>query len=150
MCARPLTQSFLPIARSLKAYCAWREEHPVVYDAVMDRVDRWLPELKDQFERAAAKVEERAAADKQQREEQWASAKVSRRSTSVSPNFARNCPSKALCRCCEIDGMHVEWAPQLKDNFERVAAKAQVKHKPPAQGPVKKNTRAPKRKHEGT
>ena len=131
-----------------------------MYDAAMDRITRWVPGLKDHFERAMAKVEvqhkpaasmeKRVAADKPQREEQWASAKVSRRSTSVSPNFARNCPSKALCRCCEIDGMHVEWAPQLKDNFERVAAKAQVKHKPPAQGPVKENTRAPKRKHEGT
>ena len=131
-----------------------------MYDAAMDRITRWAPKFKYLFERVAAKdkvkhkspasLEERAAADKQQREEQWASAKVSRRSTSVSPNFARNCPSKSLCRCCEIDGMHVEWAPQLKDNFERVAAKAQVKHKPPAQGPVKKNTRAPKRKHEGT
>ncbi|MCH2074679.1 MAG: hypothetical protein MK130_07450, partial [Puniceicoccaceae bacterium] len=66
----------------LKIFYAWREEHPAVYDAAMDRVIRWVP--------------------------------------------------------------------QLKDNFERVAAKAQVKHKLPAQGPVKETTRAPKRKHEGT
>ena len=38
------------IARSLKAYGAWRAEHPAVYDAVMDRITRWVPELKDQLE----------------------------------------------------------------------------------------------------
>ena len=79
-----------------------------MYDAVMDRVARWVPELKDQFERAAAKAEERAAADKPQREEQWASAKASRRSTSAPPSFGRKCPSKALCRGCVIDGVHLE------------------------------------------
>ena len=72
-----------------------------MYDAAMDRITRWMPELN---ERAAAKAkvtykppasfEERAAADKQQREEQWASAKASRRSTSASPSFAR----KRKCR----------------------------------------------------
>ena len=82
-------RSISMIAHSLKTFHAWREEHPVVYDAVMDRITRWVPELKNHFERAAAgenvkhkppaSLEERAAADKQQREEQWASAKASRR-----------------------------------------------------------------------
>ena len=84
------------LVRLLKTFYAWREEHPAVYDAAMDRITRWMPELN---ERAAAKAkvkykppasfEERAAADKQQREEQWASAKASRRNTSASPSFAR-------------------------------------------------------------
>ena len=42
--------SIRSIARSLKAYS------PVVYEAVMDRITRWVPELRDYFERAAAKV----------------------------------------------------------------------------------------------
>ena len=89
-----------------------------MYDAVMDRITRWVPELKDYFDRAAAtakvkhkpavSLEECAAADKQQHEEPRASAKVSRRSTSASPSSARKCPSHALCRGCEIDGVHVE------------------------------------------
>ena len=80
---------FAQIVRSLKAYCVWQKEHPAVYDAAMDRITRWVPELKGHFERAAARdkvkhkppasLEERTAADKQQREEQWASAKASRR-----------------------------------------------------------------------
>ena len=49
-------RSLWSIARSLKAYCAWREKHPAVYDAAMDRITRWVPELKDHFERAAAKA----------------------------------------------------------------------------------------------
>ena len=73
---------FAQIARSLETFHAWRAEHPAVYDAVMDRITRWVPELKDRFERVAAKLEERAAADKQQREEQRASAKASWRRTS--------------------------------------------------------------------
>ncbi|MCH2074678.1 MAG: hypothetical protein MK130_07445 [Puniceicoccaceae bacterium] len=38
------------IARLLKAYSS------VVYDAAMDRIARWVPELKDNIERAAVKV----------------------------------------------------------------------------------------------
>ncbi|MCH2143405.1 MAG: hypothetical protein MK077_10480 [Phycisphaerales bacterium] len=44
--------SILVIARSLKTFYAWREEHPAVYDAAMDRITRWVPQLKDNFERA--------------------------------------------------------------------------------------------------
>ena len=81
-----------------------------MYDAVMDRITRWVPELKDYFDRAAAtakvkhkpavSLEECAAADKQQHEEPRASAKVSRRSTSASPSFARKrkCQDEAPAR----------------------------------------------------
>ena len=41
------------IARSIRAYRAWREEHSAVYDAAMDRITRWVPQLKDNFERVA-------------------------------------------------------------------------------------------------
>ena len=69
-----------------------------MYDAVMNRITRWVPELKDYFDRTgaavkvkrkpAASLETRAAVDKQQHEEQR--------------------PSRGLCRGCEIDGVHVE------------------------------------------
>ena len=75
-----------------------------MYDAAMDRITRWAPKFKYLFERVAAKdkvkhkspasLEERAAADKQQREEQWASAKASRCGNSAPPSFAR----KRKCR----------------------------------------------------
>ena len=62
-------RSIWPIARSFKAYCAWREEHPAVYDAVMDRITRWVPELKYRFERAVAKakVQHKLAASHEER-----------------------------------------------------------------------------------
>ena len=44
------------ILRLLRAYCAGREEHPAVYDAAMDRITRWVPDLKGTLERVAAKV----------------------------------------------------------------------------------------------
>ena len=66
MCARPLTQSILAIVPSLKAYCGWREEHPAVYDAAMDRITRWAPKFKYHLERAAAK--DKGKHKKQQRE----------------------------------------------------------------------------------
>ena len=37
-------------ARLFKIFYAWREEHPAVYDAAMDRITRWVPELKAHFE----------------------------------------------------------------------------------------------------
>ena len=40
----------------VEAFCAWREARPVGYDAAMDRITRWVPELKDRFERAVCKV----------------------------------------------------------------------------------------------
>ena len=90
---------FAQIARSFKAYCAWRKEHPAVYDAAMDRIARWVPDLKNHFEREAAKdkvehkplarLEERAVTDQQQHEEQWASAKASWSGTSAPSSFVR-------------------------------------------------------------
>ena len=66
---------------------------------VADRITRLVPAFKDHLERAAAtarvkrklraSLEERAAADKQRRDEQWASAKASRCGTSAPPSFAR-------------------------------------------------------------
>ena len=56
---------FAQIVRSLKAYYAWRKEHPTVYDAAMDRITRWVPELKDHFEE---KVKHRPPASDQLRE----------------------------------------------------------------------------------
>ena len=86
-----------------------------MYDAAMDRITRWVPGLKDHFERAMAKVEvqhkpaasmeKRVAADKPQREEQWASAKALRRSTSAPPSFVckRKCQDEA-CRRAQREG----------------------------------------------
>ena len=56
---------FAQIVRSLKAYYAWQKEHPAVYDAAMDRITRWVPELKDHFEE---KVKHRPPASDQLRE----------------------------------------------------------------------------------
>ena len=47
---------FAQIVRSLKSYCTWRKDHSAVYDSAMDRIIRWVPELKDHFERAAVKA----------------------------------------------------------------------------------------------
>ena len=92
-----------------KIFYARREEHPAVYDAAMDRITRWVPGLKDHFERAGAKVKvqhKRAVADKQQSERQWASAKASRRSTSAPPSFVRKrkCQDEAPVRVTKSRG----------------------------------------------
>ena len=42
--------------QQLNIFYAWREEHPAVYDAAMDRIIRWVPRLKDNFERVAVKA----------------------------------------------------------------------------------------------
>ena len=119
------------LARSFKAYCAWREEHPAVYDAAMDRISRWVPELKDYFERTAAKakvkhklpasLEERAVANKQKRAAQWASAKASRRGTSASPSFARKrkCRDEAPARVTK----QVPW-PRVPKQLHNCGAKS--------------------------
>ena len=60
---------FAQIVRSLKSCYAWQKEHSAVYDAAMDRITRWAPELKDRFERAAAqiKVKHKLAASHEER-----------------------------------------------------------------------------------
>ena len=101
-----------------------------MYDAVMDRVARWMPELKDHFERTAAKakvkhklpasLEERAVANKQKRAAQWASAKASRRGTSASPSFARKrkCRDEAPARVTK----QVPW-PRVPKQLHNCGAK---------------------------
>ena len=103
-------------ARLLKIFYAWREEHPAVYDAAMDRITRWVPELRDHFERLTDKakvqhkptvgLEERAVVDKQQCEGQWALAKASQRRTSAPPSFVRKrkCQDEAPVRVTKSRG----------------------------------------------
>ena len=151
-----------------------------MYDAVMDRITRWVPELKDNVERVAAGVSRRTCRgceiDGVQVECSF--------STRVPGGKARSYPNTSCLLCSETRlktfgkrsiqmiarslrayrawreehsavydaamDRITRWVPQLKDNFERAATTTKGKHKPPAQESVKGTTRTAKRKHEST
>ncbi|MCH2143498.1 MAG: hypothetical protein MK077_10950, partial [Phycisphaerales bacterium] len=116
---------FAQIVRSLKAYYAWQQEHPAVYEAAMDRITRWVPELKDHFE---DKVKHKPPASDQLREfmrnnlvtfRARSGDGVLQKLRTRNPDLSYNKEEKRYsagynprlcleCEGCEIDGVHVE------------------------------------------
>ena len=155
------------IFRSLKTYYAWREEHPAVYDAAMDRIIRWVPELKDYFERAVANDKIKTGLCRGCEIDGVHVECIFSPSVPGGKVIPRPHTSCLLCSETRLKTFESvkkrwlygvllsllkryyawreehpavydavmdrisRWVPELKDHFERAAAKAKVKHMPP-------------------
>ena len=100
-----------------------------MYDAAMDRITRWVPELKAHFERAAAKdkVGHKPLAKGAFALQRGRFAPIVR---SLKTFHAWRAEHPAVYDAA-MDRITM-LVPALKDHLERAAAKARVKHKPPA------------------